>query len=385
MSTFADSAVRFREARAEVWRPSPAPKAAPRDSEIEEVLENFRRQLGGNAALLMSDNYGGSERQILAKSGLEMPEAGDRGMLSGLPSRGSSAEEGSEWDDGDHLRWIPSLGHPQIVRLLCIPLVLSRQTRITAVVGFSDAAHAAGRDEIEATAARLRPFIAPYLRAWHRLRDTKRLGAGITEALDQSECGIVVLDGEGAAIFVNSVARGFVEQQDGIRINARSISPIALGDALRFQTTVNHILAEKRDRTLAFHKRSPKIMLISRSNGRRPLVATIIPIDASGTDRHDAAAVVYFIAPEQDTSRFLEAVCRLQGLSRVETRLVASLVAGKTITEAAAGMRIKSDTARAYLKQIFLKTSTRRQSDLIQFISRQLAPVVVRAEPEAII
>jgi DNA-binding CsgD family transcriptional regulator len=61
----------------------------------------------------------------------------------------------------------------------------------------------------------------------------------------------------------------------------------------------------------------------------------------------------------------LEPVCRLYRLSRVETKLVSYLAQGKTLSDSSALMRIKDQTARSYMKQIFVKTSTNRQNELI--------------------
>jgi DNA-binding CsgD family transcriptional regulator len=44
------------------------------------------------------------------------------------------------------------------------------------------------------------------------------------------------------------------------------------------------------------------------------------------------------------------------------------LAIGKSLQEAAEAMRIKDQTARSYLKQIFLKTDTKRQAELVRLM-----------------
>jgi DNA-binding CsgD family transcriptional regulator len=68
-------------------------------------------------------------------------------------------------------------------------------------------------------------------------------------------------------------------------------------------------------------------------------------------------------------------VCSLYRLTTTEASLVCHLVLGRTIAEAAEQMRIRTQTARAYLKQIFVKTNTHRQADLIRLILNSFAPL----------
>ncbi len=90
---------------------------------------------------------------------------------------------------------------------------------------------------------------------------------------------------------------------------------------------------------------------------------------------HGAAAIVYVLQPSQGPARGLDALCQLHGLSRVESRLISHLIGGLTITEAAVEMRIKVETARAYLKQIFAKTGMHRQTDLVTLMTRYLRAI----------
>jgi DNA-binding CsgD family transcriptional regulator len=57
--------------------------------------------------------------------------------------------------------------------------------------------------------------------------------------------------------------------------------------------------------------------------------------------------------------------------------LAIKIAQGATLESAAGALRIKPQTARSYLKKIFLKTDTNRQSDLV----RVLLASTVRALP----
>jgi DNA-binding CsgD family transcriptional regulator len=56
------------------------------------------------------------------------------------------------------------------------------------------------------------------------------------------------------------------------------------------------------------------------------------------------------------------------GLTPAEARLTLQLVAGETLRSAAAKLRISYETARSQLKNIFNKTGTCRQAELVVVI-----------------
>jgi DNA-binding CsgD family transcriptional regulator len=60
----------------------------------------------------------------------------------------------------------------------------------------------------------------------------------------------------------------------------------------------------------------------------------------------------------------------------VETRVVAQLTEGCTVQEAASHLKLKVETVRTYLKQVFQKTGTHRQVDLIQLMKCGALPLL---------
>ena len=64
----------------------------------------------------------------------------------------------------------------------------------------------------------------------------------------------------------------------------------------------------------------------------------------------------------------VEPVCRLHGLSQSETRLTCALIGGESLGCAAKIIGVREQTARSYLKQIFVKTDTNRQAELVQLM-----------------
>jgi len=89
--------------------------------------------------------------------------------------------------------------------------------------------------------------------------------------------------------------------------------------------------------------------------------------------------VLLFITdPEQRLDVSPEIIARLFGLTASEARLASALSRGDSMEEAAEAMGVTVSTARTYLKQVFSKTGTGRQADLIRMILT--SPALVRTE-----
>jgi len=67
-----------------------------------------------------------------------------------------------------------------------------------------------------------------------------------------------------------------------------------------------------------------------------------------------------------------DAIRRLLGLSPSHARLTALLMTGRNVKEIAIVLSITEGSTRQYLRQIFKKTSTRRQADLIRVVGHAL-------------
>jgi DNA-binding CsgD family transcriptional regulator/PAS domain-containing protein len=199
--------------------------------------------------------------------------------------------------------------------------------------------------------------------------------------LRQSDCGIIVVGADQSVLFANPAARAILDVGDGMELRRNMLRPTRYQDAIRFHAALDAVIAPPRHRD----RRSERgaMLLLERPGPNRPLIAVIAPADHAAADgslpargengRADqgrAAAIIRLMRPEISVTRGLEPICHLHGLSPVETQLVVCLARGLTLGQAATQMRIKPDTARTYLKQVFAKTDTHRQTDLLQLLLR---------------
>ena len=73
-----------------------------------------------------------------------------------------------------------------------------------------------------------------------------------------------------------------------------------------------------------------------------------------------------------------EMLAVLYGLTPAEAHLAAGLVSYRTLEQIAAERRLSRETLRTQLKQLFAKTGTNRQSELVGFLASGIAALLQR-------
>jgi DNA-binding CsgD family transcriptional regulator len=79
-----------------------------------------------------------------------------------------------------------------------------------------------------------------------------------------------------------------------------------------------------------------------------------------------AAAAAVFVAAPPDERKGAELAAATFRLTPAETRVLASLLAGRTLAETATELGVATATAKTHLESIFSKTGVTRQADLIR-------------------
>ncbi|MBC9033919.1 hypothetical protein IAG41_16120 [Sphingomonas sp. JC676] len=320
------------------------------DPELDSALSIFRESVDADATLITWQGDAG-DHAVLCSSG----SAADYAFLA----REEQTVE-VDWRTGKRAgrRWDAMTSSVSIAG-----------GRVSISAFFRDL-DADARLQVRESVQLLTPLLETIIALWvKRQQVTLRLGA-MTHAVDDSGLGVILLDHRGHVLFANAIAERLIDAHDGIRRSCGSIAAVHLGDSARLHAAIDHVIAP----TACDLDRGDSIPVIAlrRANRERPLMVALVPhrIQASPGDRDRAAAIVYLFDPGQDLRRRLEPACHLYGLSPVETRLASLLAGGVSLTEAADSLRIREQTARSYLKQIFGKTDTSRQAQLVSLLLR---------------
>jgi DNA-binding CsgD family transcriptional regulator len=216
------------------------------------------------------------------------------------------------------------------------------------------------------------------------------------EFLDRSPVAIVLLDGQKRVVFANAHAAELHTRGDGITICSSGIGLLRATDNTRLQALITRVVGGSEPptpgrRTLGEGGRSMRAL---RPSGRRPYGFLVAPLLQRDRDRAvDLLAIHHEPPTTNHQPRIRPAVCiviadpdgartlpleRLHDafdLTEAESRLAARLATGEGLRSAAHSLGITYGTARARLAEIFQKTDTRRQGELINLLLTTLAAV----------
>ena len=88
-----------------------------------------------------------------------------------------------------------------------------------------------------------------------------------------------------------------------------------------------------------------------------------------------ALAAVFINGAGEQPFDDLDAVARAFGMTPAETALVAQLLQGQSLVDAADALEIEGSTAKSQLSSVFGRVGLSRQIDLLALIRRLLPPV----------
>jgi len=225
-------------------------------------------------------------------------------------------------------------------------------------------------------------LLAPHLvRAFEihrRFAEIRNERSALAEVLDRLPVGVVLIDALRKPVVVNRYAEqisdlcdGFILGDDGPRAS---------------DSRENKVLRQRLGQAIAIGAslgRGPNhVMSVSRPSCRRAYAVIIAPLLAPPTGRTggDAVAAIFIGDPETGQITTAEFLQTLYALTQAEAELVALLARGRTLEEAAAERGVRLNTVRSQLKQVFAKTDTKRQGQLIRLVLTGVAGIQDEAD-----
>jgi DNA-binding CsgD family transcriptional regulator len=215
-----------------------------------------------------------------------------------------------------------------------------------------------------ATLNRIVPHVARALRIKLQLNAADARVAAALGAFDQIDAGVAIVDRELRPIAINQRLEQILFRHDGLTLSRKGLAASDRVSARALSDMVWRAASE--DLRVA----SAQTMLLRRPAGRPPWSVTVRRLDP----RHaptDTGLVVLLVEDLMRSPGEIEPVLgAVFGLTPREASLAAALAHGKDLADAATALGITLGTARIYLKNIFAKTHTRRQAELVGLILR---------------
>lgn len=189
------------------------------------------------------------------------------------------------------------------------------------------------------------------------------------EVIDALPFGLVLLDACGRVYSMNRAAIRIVEMEDGIFVDAGG----------RLEASV----AESRKKLDAFISSiiggdnfcsAVSIFRLRRPSGKQSLSVQIYPAQQTSLAEGGTVRVAVFICdPEHRLEGLAPRLCNLFGFTPAEARLASCMVNGFTLRDAAKQLNLAESTVRFMSKQLYAKSGTRGQPELLRLIMNSAA------------
>jgi DNA-binding CsgD family transcriptional regulator len=179
------------------------------------------------------------------------------------------------------------------------------------------------------------------------------------EVFERLSVAVIVVDVTCRVVFTSLRAEQLLHEGDGLAVQQGRLSAREPVDHTILQRAVTRASALSVGRIATV----PEPFLLRRRR-KLPLPVLVAPL-AGATWLESSSAIVF--VNDQDTRPVGVAACASRyGLTSAESRLLEALLAGERIAQYAERLGISINTANTQLKQIFSKTDTNRQAELMR-------------------
>jgi DNA-binding CsgD family transcriptional regulator len=191
----------------------------------------------------------------------------------------------------------------------------------------------------------------------------------LADVLDRLPTGLVFVDARGRFLRANAAGERILREQDGLGIHQ---GRIVTGDLKSTRILQGILESACKPGTSPPGPSAPtrSSARVPRPSGRRHLDVMVYPVDAESRVWNDELAAAFLLVSDGEAE--LEGAARnlreLYGLTGIEADLAVAIARGATVKEWADKRGVSVETVRWQLKQVFAKTRTSRQPELIRLV-----------------
>lgn len=187
----------------------------------------------------------------------------------------------------------------------------------------------------------------------------RRMGralAAANQALQYLSVGVVLTDGEGQVLEMNALAAEILDLKDGLQVRDGRLTALRNFEAAKLAASFSSAASDDRH------------FLVGRRGGGRPYAVTIAPLNGEEGSHESRINMVLIVNPDWQAPSE-RSVAAFFGLSPAESRLAASLMKGRKLSEIARDSKVEITTLRTQLSSILRKVGVERQVDLVRVLS----------------
>jgi DNA-binding CsgD family transcriptional regulator/PAS domain-containing protein len=217
---------------------------------------------------------------------------------------------------------------------------------------------------------RVIPHMQRLMQILLRLNDLDGRQAADAVLWDRLPFGVFILDASGRILWGNRAGESIVAQNDGLATRGKLLIAGAPDENAALHRLIGQAGITGAGRGLD----AGGALALSRPSARRPLAVLVAPFAAARVEQlgRRPAVVVLVSDPETRPQAAPELLAGLYGLTAREAALVALLLEGLDLHDAAERLALSMNTVRTHLRGVFTKTGTRRQAELVSLLLRSV-------------
>lgn len=196
---------------------------------------------------------------------------------------------------------------------------------------------------------------------------SKATGQALTTALDHVEAAVFLVGGDGAISFVNGPARKMLEGAAPVHARDNVLHAVA-GDADKILRD-SFMSAANGDASVGV--RGVSVPLAGASEDR--WFAHVLPLTSGRRQRaghaNHAVAAVFVRKTAPNAPPPLEAIAKVYRLTASEVRVLDVVLRVNGVKAMAEMLGLSQATVKTHLHNVFRKTGTKRQSDLVKLVA----------------
>ena len=211
------------------------------------------------------------------------------------------------------------------------------------------------------------PHIRRSLNLSGHLQLTNTKARVLQSSLDALRSAIFLINETGKIVFFNAAADRLLKQSPDLFVK---------NDRLHARTHATTVRLEHLNRCATGAEGQKPIggaVAIERVNAGLPLQVVAAPLSSNGQsvlkNGADAVALVVIHDPNVLDAVPKEIIGAMFGLTPTEAHLLLALSQGQTLKQYGDEHHVTHNTARTHLRNVFAKTNTSRQSDLVRLLS----------------
>jgi DNA-binding CsgD family transcriptional regulator/PAS domain-containing protein len=210
------------------------------------------------------------------------------------------------------------------------------------------------------------PHIVRAIQIHSKMSEVTSLKNWALSALNRLRVGVILLNGQGHVVFLNSAAEQLAVKTDGFIIGRNGLTLSSASDTACLRGLISDAtkLATGRGNAAGGYLRVHAV-----ENERAAIQFQVIPLpqDISEQPLHGSCVAVFVSfasGPQPSKSR----IASMHGLTSAEARLALLLAEGLSLKEASEALSVSVLTLRSQLKSVFVKTGVKRQTELVTLL-----------------